>query len=92
MELEGTGGREGRGPMKSVNSRARKVASPPLGKRAVATVATHMGNIGLPDFQSRNTGDFCTRFRVPNGHERCSCCCSCSTYLGVIVVIRFSCP
>ena len=37
MELEGTGGREGRGPMKSVNSRARKVASPPLGKQVVAT-------------------------------------------------------
>jgi len=34
---EGSGRREGRGPMKSVDSRARKVASPPLGKRATAT-------------------------------------------------------
>jgi len=34
---DGSGGREGRGPMKSVNFRARKAASPPLGKRAVAT-------------------------------------------------------
>jgi len=39
--MEGSGGRERRGLMKSVNSRARKVASPPLGKR---TVATHVGN------------------------------------------------
>jgi len=39
-------------------------------------------DLGLPDFQSQNTGDFCTRFRVPNGHERCSCCCSCSTFWG----------
>ena len=35
--MEGSGGREGRGPMKSVNSRACSLASPPLGKRAVAT-------------------------------------------------------
>ena len=42
--MEGSGGREGRGPMKSVNSGARKVASPPLGKRAVATTM-HVGNM-----------------------------------------------
>ena len=41
-----------------------------------------MDGVGLPDFQSRNTGDFCTRFRVPNGHEHCSCCCSCCTSRG----------
>ena len=35
--MEGSGGREGREPTKSVNSRARKVASPPLGNRAVTT-------------------------------------------------------
>jgi len=35
--MEGSVGREGRGPMKSVNYRARKVASPSLGKQAVAT-------------------------------------------------------
>jgi len=35
--MEGSEGREGRGPMKSVNSRARKAASSPLGKQAVAT-------------------------------------------------------
>jgi len=33
--MEGSGGREG--PMKHVKSRARKVASPSLGKWAVAT-------------------------------------------------------
>ena len=35
--MEGSGGREGREPTKSVNSRAHKVANPPLGKWAVAT-------------------------------------------------------
>jgi len=39
--MEGSGGRELRGPMKSVNYRARKVASQPLGKRAVETGNAH---------------------------------------------------
>ena len=39
--MEGSGEREGTGPMKSVNSTAREVASPPLGERAVATGNAH---------------------------------------------------
>ena len=52
--MEGSGAREGRGPMKSVNSRARKVASPPVGKRAVGNMRTRSANLvrSLPVRQS----------------------------------------
>ena len=42
--MEGSGWREGRGPMKSVNSRARKAASPPVAS-GWWQLATHMGNM-----------------------------------------------
>jgi len=51
---------------------------------------TALPRLGLPDFKSRSTGDFCTRFRVSNGHERCSCCCSCSTSWGYCYQIFLS--
>jgi len=58
--MEGSGGREGRGPMKSVNSRAHKVAVRPWASGRWQ-LATHVGNMrtrsaslvrSLPDRQS----------------------------------------
>jgi len=58
--MEGSGGREGRGPMKSVNSRAHKVAVRPWASERWQ-LATHVGNMrtrsaslvrSLPDRQS----------------------------------------
>jgi len=42
--MKGSGGRERRGPMNSVNFRARKAASPPLGSGR-RQLATHVGNM-----------------------------------------------
>jgi len=47
--------------------------------------------IGLPDFQSRNTGDFWTRKRVPMA-TNVVLVVVLVLLLGVLIVIRFSCP